>query len=374
VGISYLYLHPVMSNKYHQIDARELHKFTTDVFLAMGLSQSDAVLASDVLNSADLRGIDSHGVARLSGYVRLWKAKRIKADANPTIIHETHTTATMDGDEGLGLTNAAKAMDIAIEKARVHGSGWVAIQNSNHFGIAAFHAMKALEHNMIGMSLTNASPLVSPTFSKERLLGTNPICYAIPAGERDPVVIDMATSAAANGKLQIAERKGEEIPTGWLQDNEGKNTNDPKGLKGGGSLLTLGSTKEMGSHKGYGLSAFVDIFCGVLSGANYGPWVPPFVSFLPLAPDMPGKGIGHFVGAIRVDGFRPLEEFNKNMDQWIDRFKSSETIEGQEEVIIPGEPEKRQEAIRRKEGIPVIDKVYDDLRDVAKDLGVEFNL
>ncbi|MBO6518350.1 MAG: Ldh family oxidoreductase [Bacteroidia bacterium] len=363
-----------MSAHYFQTNPEALLALTQRIFSKIGCTEEDSMLAAEVLQSADLRGIDSHGVARLSGYVRLWKANRINAQATPKIIHQTHTTATMDGDGGLGLTNASKAMDIAIDMASKHGSGWVAIQNSNHFGIAAYHAMKALEHDMIGMSLTNASPLVAPTFSKERLLGTNPICYAIPAGEREPVVIDMATSAAANGKLEIAKRKGEEIPTGWLQNKAGANTNNPEDLKGGGSLLTLGSTKEMGSHKGYGLSAFVDIFSGVLSGANYGPWVPPFVSFLPLANDMPGKGIGHFVGAMRVDGFRPVDEFKSNMDQWIDRFKSAETIEGQKEVVIPGEPETALFLKRKKEGIPLIDAVYNDLKSLCAELDVAFTI
>lgn len=363
-----------MSAQYYTVSPTDLKALTISIFKRMGCTDEDAALAADVLQSADLRGIDSHGVARLSGYVRLWSAERINAKAKPRIIHETNTTATLDGDGGLGLTNAAKAMDIAIEKAREHGSGWVAIQNSNHFGIAAYHAMKALKYDMIGMALTNASPLVAPTFSKERLLGTNPICYAIPAGSKQPVVIDMATSAAANGKLEIAKRKGESIPSGWLQNKQGENTNDPEDLKNGGSLLTLGSSKEMGSHKGYGLSAFVDIFSGVLSGANYGPWVPPFVSFLPLAPDMPGQGIGHFVGAMRVDGFRPIDDFKTNMDQWIDRFKSSDTIDGQSEVIIPGEPEARIHLERIKNGIPLIDAVYSDLQKICSDLEVEFTL
>lgn len=363
-----------MSTQYHTVSPDRLKSLTVSIFKKMGCSDSDALLAAEVLQSADLRGIDSHGVARLSGYVRLWKAGRINAAANPKIIHETKTTATLDGDGGLGLTNAAKAMDIAIAKAKEYGTGWVAIQNSNHFGIAGYHAMKALEHDMIGMALTNASPLVAPTYSKERLLGTNPICYAIPAGKHKPVVIDMATSAAANGKLEIAQRKGAEIPSGWLQNKEGQTTNQPADLKGGGSLLPLGSSKEMGSHKGYGLSAFVDIFSGVLSGANYGPWVPPFVSFLPLAPDMPGKGIGHFVGAMRVDGFRPIEDFKTNMDQWIDRFKSAQTIDGQSEVIIPGEPETAMFVERTSSGIPLIDAVYNDMKSICEDLAIEFTL
>lgn len=354
--------------------AKELNNLTIQIFLKIGVSEADAHLAADVLHQADLRGIDSHGVARLSGYVRLWKAGRINAKAQPKIIHEMATTATMDGDAGLGLTNAPKAMDLAIEKADKYGSGWVAIQNSNHFGIAAYHAMKALKHNMIGFAITNASPLVAPTFSTERLLGTNPICYAIPGGKKEPVIIDMATSAAANGKLEIAQRLGTEIPSGWLQNSLGVDTLNPADLKDGGSLLPLGSDKNHGSHKGYGLSAFVDIFSGVLSGANYGPWVPPFVSFLPLAPDMPGRGIGHFVGAFRVDGFRPMSEFEDHIGRWIDRFKSAKTTSEHSEVIIPGEPEAAMHRTRLIEGIPIVEAVYQDLKTTALELEVEFTI
>lgn len=361
-----------MSAIYHQVSPQKLHDLTLDIFRHMGCTPEHARIAAGVLQSADLRGIDSHGVARLSGYVRLWNANRINAAAKPRLTYETETTGTLDGDGGLGLVNAAVAMDIAIEKAKKYGSGWIAIKNSNHFGIASAHATKALREDMIGMALTNASPLVSPTFSKERLLGTNPICYAIPAGEENPVVIDLATSAAANGKLEIAQRKNEPIPSGWLQDKDGKVSNNPADLKGGGSLLPLGSEKKTGSHKGYALSAFVDIFSGVLSGANYGPWVPPFVSFLPLADNMPGEGIGHFVGAMRVDGFRPVNDFKKNMDQWIRRFKASETIDGQDEVIIPGEPETRMEQDRLINGIPLIDPVFQDLRTLCNEFGMPF--
>ncbi|MCK7557379.1 Ldh family oxidoreductase [Chitinophaga sedimenti] len=152
----------------------------------MGCSQAHADLASEVLVSADLRGVDSHGVARLSGYIRLWEAGRINPTPNIRIVHETPSTAVVDGDGGLGLVVAPFAMQVAIDKARNVGSGWVSVKHSNHFGIAGYHAMKALEHDMIGMAMTNASPLVAPTFAKERMLGTNPIAVAIPAGEQPP--------------------------------------------------------------------------------------------------------------------------------------------------------------------------------------------
>lgn len=211
---------------YSTFDVERLRTFTIDIFLKMGVPLHDAELAADVLIKADLRGIDSHGVARLSGYVRLWQKGRINPTPNIRIVHETPSTATIDGDAGLGLVVAPKAMQIAIEKAEKAGSGWISVKNSNHFGIAAYHAMMAVEKDMIGMSMTNASPLVAPTFSTERMLGTNPICYAFPTGKYAPVVMDMATSAAANGKLEIAQRKDVEVPHGWIQDKGGNDTTD----------------------------------------------------------------------------------------------------------------------------------------------------
>ena len=348
-----------------------LRTFTYNVFKKMGCSDEHATLATDVLLRSDLRGIDSHGVARLSGYIRLWEKKRINATPNIKIVHETPTTATIDGDAGLGLVVAPFAMQVAIEKAEKYGSGWVSVKNSNHFGIAGYHALMAVEKDMIGISMTNASPLVAPTYANERLLGTNPMCYAFPAGKYAPVIVDMATAAAANGKLEIAQRANKSIPDGWVQDKNGDNSSDPNELKNGGSLLPLGSDKDHGSHKGYGLSATVDILSAVLSGANYGPWVPPFVAFLEPSANPVGEGLGHFLGAMRVDGFRPAAEFKDHLDNWIERFKSAKTIDPDKKVIIPGEPEHEFEQERKISGIPLIDVVVKDLNELAEKLGIE---
>lgn len=355
---------------FHTFSEQKLRQFTESVFLRMGCPEGDAQLAADVLLRSDLRGIDSHGVARLSGYVRLWEKARINAKPVIRVVHETATTATVDGDGGLGLVVAPFAMQVAIEKASLYGSGWVAVKNSNHFGIAGYHALMAVERDMIGISMTNASPLVAPTYSSERLLGTNPMCYAFPAGKYPPVVVDMATAAAANGKLEIAQRASLPIPEGWAQDATGNPSIDPHQLKKGGSLLPLGSDKDHGSHKGYGLSATVDILSAVLSGANYGPWVPPFVAFLEPPSDPVGEGIGHFFGAMSVSGFRPAEEFKAHMDNWIERFKSAKTVDPNKKVIIPGEPEYEFERERIVNGIPLIDVVVDDLNELAKKLGI----
>ncbi len=329
-------------------------------------------MATRVLLSADLRGVDSHGVARLSGYIRLWEAKRVNTRPAIRTIHETPSTAVVDGDSGLGLVVAPHAMQIAIDKAKQVGTGWVSVQNSNHFGIAGYHAMMALEQDMIGIALTNASPLVSPTFSTERLLGTNPICVAIPAGEEPPFVADLATTTAANGKLEILQRKGGVAPLGWIQNKQGKPSTDPHELKGGGALLPLGGDREHGSHKGYALGAVVDIFSAILSGANYGPWVPPFPAYVPMPDEQPGKGIGHFFGAMRIDAFRQADEFKQHMDKWIRRFRSAKTVEGQARVIIPGDPEREMEALRMKEGIPLLAPVVEDLKFLGEKFSVSF--
>jgi len=349
-----------------------LFTFSKSIFIKMGCCEEDAVLAAKVLLSADLRGIDSHGIARLNGYVRLWEAKRVNAFANIKIIHETLSTATVDGDSGLGLVVAPKAMQIAIDKANKVGTGWVSVQNSNHFGIAGYHAMMALEKDMIGIAMTNASALVAPTFSLERLLGTNPICVAIPAGKQPAFVADLATTTAANGKLEILQRKNQQAPLGWIQDKYGEPTSDSHALKDGGALLPLGGDRKHGSHKGYALGAVVDIFSAILSGANYGPWVPPFPVFVPMPENMPGKGLGHFFGAMRIDAFRPATDFKKHMDQWITRFRSSKTIQGCDKVLIPGDPERESEEERKKNGIPLLSVVVDDLVSLSEKLEVSF--
>ncbi|CAN5506525.1 Ldh family oxidoreductase [soil metagenome] len=349
-----------------------LWQFANTIFLRIGCPEKEASQATDVLLRADLRGIDSHGLARLSGYIRLWEASRINSKPSLRIVHESPSTAVVDGDQGLGLVVAPFAMQIAIEKAKTCGTGWVAVKNSNHFGIAGQHAMMALEHDMIGMAMTNASPLVAPTFSVERLLGTNPICVAIPAGDQPPFVADFATTTAANGKLEILQRKEQEAPMGWIQKKDGGPSTNPYELKDGGALIPLGSDREHGSHKGFCLGAWVDIFSAVLSGANYGPWVPPFVSFLAPPADPVGDGIGHFFGAMRVDAFRPTSDFKHHMDNWITRFRAAKTIDSQSHIIIPGDPEREFEVQRRKSGIPLDPKVAEDLQQLGEKFKVVF--
>jgi L-2-hydroxycarboxylate dehydrogenase (NAD+) len=350
----------------------QLFAFTHAVFIKMGCSNTDADLATKVLLSADLRGIDSHGVARLSGYIRLWEAGRINATPNIKIDYETPSTAVVDGDAGLGLVVAPFAMQVAIDKARQVGTGWVSVKNSNHFGIAGYHAMMALDHDMIGIAMTNASALVAPTFSIERMLGTNPIAVAIPAGNQPAFVADFATTTAANGKLEILQRKNADTPLGWVQDKDGNESTDANILKKAGALLPLGSDREHGSHKGYALGSIVDIFSAVLSGASYGPWAPPFPAYVPMPENQPGQGLGHFFGAMRVDAFRPADDFKANMDNWITRFRNAKPAPGHERVLIPGDPEREMETIRMRDGWEIVSAVENDMQMVADKFGLKF--
>lgn len=352
----------------------ELFSFSKKIFQKIGCNDIDSETATKALLSADLRGIDSHGIARLVGYVRLWEAKRVNATPDIKIVHETPSTAVVNGDSGLGLVVAPYAMNVAIEKAKQVGSGWVSVKNSNHFGIAGYHAMMALDHDMIGMAMTNASALVAPTYSVEKLLGTNPIAVAVPAGKEPAFVADFATTTAANGKLEILQRKNESAPNGWVQTKEGKPSNNANELKAGGALLPLGGDREHGSHKGYCLGSIVDIFSAVLSGANYGPWVPPFPAYVPMPGDMPGEGIGHFFGAMRIDAFRSADEFKVNMDKWIGRFRSAKPIPGEERVYVPGEPEREMENERKENGIPVVQSVIEELEKLASAFDVPLSL
>lgn len=357
---------------YTTFTAQFLRDFTTEVFLSYGVPREDAELASGVLSLSDLRGIDSHGVARLHTYCEMLDAGRINPKPNIKIIRERHSIASVDGDNGLGLVVGPKANEIAMDKAAAHGSGWVSVSHTNHFGIAGYYVLEALKRDLIGMAMTNSTKLVAPLWGAERMLGTNPIAMAFPGFEEPPVVIDMATSAVAYGKIEIQNRKNQKLPAGWAIDSAGNLTNEPQAMINGGSMLPLGSTREAGGHKGYCLASMVDVLCCVLSGANWGPFAPPFT----LQQDIPdryvGKGIGHFFGAWDIDGFIDLTEFKKQIDEWIRVFRNTKPQPGQEGVLIPGDPEREAHKEREVNGIPVIDKVVVDLKDVSRMSGVPF--
>ena len=356
----------------HTYPIEQLREFSERIFLHFGVPEDEARQAADVLAAADLRGIDSHGVARLRTYYDLLDTGRINPKPKPKIVRQTLSTATFDGDNGLGLVVGPQANRIAMDKADHAGSGWVSVCNTNHYGIAGYYVLEALRRDLIGVSMTNTTKIVAPLWGAERMLGTNPLAIAFPGLEEPPIVIDMATSVVAFGKVEIAHRRQVSMPPGWAIDAEGYPTTDPQAMMDGGAQLTLGSDFEHGGHKGYCLAALVDILSAVLSGANWGPFTPPFALGQPLPPRWVGRGIGHFFGAWRIDGFIDPDEFKRQIDDWIRTFRQTRPAPGTDGPLIPGDPERRAEAVRRTEGLPLLMPVVENLRFMAKASGVPF--
>ena len=360
-----------------RVQAERLKDFCVRVFQKMGVPQEDARITANVLVAADLRGVDSHGVARLRRYKDGLRDGVMIARPDAQVVTETPATALIDAGAGLGQPVSYRAMERAIQKALDLGAGFVTVRNSNHFGIAGYYAMMALEHDCIGISMTNAATLVTPTFGRNAILGTNPISVAAPAGDERPYVLDMATSTVPRGKLEVYNRLEKPVPMGWVTDETGQPTDDAgRALenfkqRAGGGLLPLGGAGELlGGHKGYGLSLWVDVFCAVLSGAAYADLVYPKTSD---GQPLPSR-IGHFFGAWRVDAFRPMSEFKAAMDALQRRLKSAPKAEGQSRIYIHGEKEYEEAERRSRDGIPLNPKVAADLRAIGEEVGVEYDL
>jgi LDH2 family malate/lactate/ureidoglycolate dehydrogenase len=351
-----------------------LTEFVATALAKLGVPQEDARVTAEVLVSADLRGIDSHGVARARRYVEGLRDGVMNPRPEIKVAQETPVTALLDGGAGLGQVVGVRAMKLAMEKAQQIGAGFVAVRNSNHYGIAGYYSMMALEKDLIGISMTNAAPLVVPTFAKDAVLGTNPLSIAIPAGRERPFVLDMATSVVTRGKLEEYERQEKPLLKGWATDSRGLDTTNAgevlhnmKGRLGGGILPLGGAGEELGGHKGYGLALLVDILCGVLPGAGYATLVYPM--------DDSGKprpaNIGHFFGALKVDGFRPLSDFQDSMDGIVRYMRGLAKAEGQERIFVHGEKEFEIAEERMRLGIPLHPKVASDLQALAKELGID---
>lgn len=350
-----------------------LHEFSARVFASCGVPDDEAQSAATVLTTADLWGIDSHGVARLLAYYEMFERDLINPRPRMQIVRESAATATLDGDNGLGLVVGIKGNELAIEKAETSGAGWVSVRNSNHFGIAGYYVYQALSRDLIGWAMTNTPPLVSPLWGAERMLGTNPIAIAFPGKKEPPVVVDFATSAISFGIAEKAVRKGAKLPEGLMIDSDGHNTTEPEELVKGGALLPLGGHRVYGGHKGYCLSAMVDMLCGVLSGANWGPFIPPFPHYLKQPDRSVGKGLGHLFGALRIDGFIDPDEFKTQVDEWIRVFRATRPVPGTNGPLIPGDPERASEVRRRNEGVPLVQSVVEELRYLATQTGVPFD-
>lgn len=360
-----------------RVNHTALKEFTTKVFTEMRVPPGDAQVTADVLVAANLRGIDSHGVARTRRYVDGLRDGVMLAKPEVKVVRETPVTALIDGGAGLGQVAGVKGMRLAMQKASEAGSGFVAVRNSNHYGIAGYYSMMALEEDLIGISMTNAATLVVPTFGKDAVLGTNPLSIAVPTGKERPFVLDMATSVVTRGKLEEYQRMEKPLLGGWATDSGGVPTDDAaevlRNLRdrlGGGILPLGGAGEDLGGHKGYGLALLVDILCGVLPGAAYGTHVyPKDDSGKPLP-----SNIGHFFGAVRVDGFRPLKDFKTSMDDIIQLLRRSAKAEGQERIFIHGEKEFEMADQRMREGIPLHPKVLTDLQQIGEELGIAYDL
>ncbi len=346
----------------------KLKAFVAAVLERCGVAPEQAAVVADVLVAADLRGIESHGVARLeSYYVGRIRSGHLRPKPEYRIVRETATTVLYDADNGLGHPVAKMTMEKVIEKARAHGSAFGAVRNSNHFGIAGYYAMMALPHDMIGMASTNSVKYGTATFGRDVLLGTNPLAFAIPAGNEPDFVLDFATTTVPKGKLEVYKRKGKPLLDGWAIDEQGYMTQDPDAALRGALLPLGGFGTDGGGHKGYGLGLLVDILCGVLSGGAYGP-------DLPVVTDVREGAISHWFGAFRIDGFRDVAAFKADMDRELRSFKDSLKAPGQDRIWVAGEPEFEKTAHHRATGVPVHAKVWEGLQKLGGELGIAFDL
>ncbi len=344
------------------LSADQLRAFGSSIFTALNVPEKDADLVSDLLVEANLTGFDSHGVIRIPIYARGIKMGAVKPGAKIKIIRETPSTAFIDGGWNLGQVVAKYAMNVCIEKARKNVVGLVTVKNSQHVGRMNTYAEMAMAHNMIGISSVNSASYVAPFGGKTKQLGTNPLCFAIPSGKEPPMIIDMATSVWARGKIMVYLARGEELPEEIFMDPEGNSTTDPSWYTKGGVLRTLGG--EIAGYKGFGLSLLVEILTGALTEGG----VSNSEEYR-SRPFYGGNGI--FMMAIDVGQITELDKFKKRVDNLLSSVRSSATAPGYDEILIPGEPERRMKEKRLKEGIFVEDKTWGDLTALAKELKVK---
>jgi len=348
----------------------QLRDFSTRVFEACGVPPEDAALAADVLANADLRGIDTHGVARLPQYEEMFAQGRINPRPTLRVVREAPATATLDGDNGLGLVVGPRACAMAMDRAETLGTGWVAVRNSNHYGAGEYYPLQGLPRDLIVWAMTNSPPQVAPLWGAEKRLGTNPISIAFPGLEEPPVVIDFTASAVAFGKVEHAAKRGARLPEGCAIDRDGRMTTDPRAMLEGGALLPLGGDLEHGGHKGYCLAAMVDLLAAAMGGANWGPFPPPFPAHLPAPSRSVGLGVGHLFGAFRISAFTDPLEFRQQVDDWVRTMRGTRPAAGTPGPQIPGDVNRRAEAHRRVHGVPLIEPVFRALEALSRRTGV----
>jgi len=342
--------------------AEKLRTWTEQVFQKIGVSRDDAALLTDSLIEANLRGVDTHGITRmLCTYVKRMQVGVVNPKTDLKVLREYPSTALIDCRNSIGQVASSVAMRMTIEKARTTGVAFVATTHSNHYGAAAYWAMMALPEGMIGFSSTNAPATVAPTGGRSAMLGTNPFAIAIPAGQEQPMVLDLATTVVARGRIMLYAKQDKALEPGWAYDEKGRPTTDPHAaLKG---LLA-----PIGGYKGYGISLAIDFLCGVLTGSKYGAHFPGFLADNLKDP----TDVGSVFAAINVASFMDLPEFQARMDAAIREIKACDKAEGVTRIYIPGEIEMETKATRLAEGIPIPDAIVKDFIALGQELSVPF--
>ena len=331
------------------VKADELRSFCRETLLRAGLDDPGAETVAESLVEADLRGISTHGVVRLWLYERRVQAGLIRPNPSMEFRRTGPATAALRGAHGAGQVVGIRGMQEAIALARESGVGCVAVTESNHFGIASYFSMQALPHDMIGLALCHSDSLVAPFGAAKSFLGSNPVSVAIPAGELDPVVLDMATSVAAMGKVTSAQAKGESIPLGWAIDAAGNPTTDPTCALEGALLPT-------GTYKGYGLGLVIEVLSALLGGSPFGPHIPVPFKIAEI------QNLGHFFAALDLRRFVEIHVFKARVDQMIREIKALPRAPGCEEVLVAGEPEARSRRRQLREGIRLTPEALQILR------------
>lgn len=321
--------------------AADLRVFCAQALERAGARPGDATVVAEALVAADLRGVHSHGALRIGIYVDRLRSGSINPQAELAIVRDTGPVVVADAQAGPGIAMATRAMDLAIARAQAHGIGTVSVRNSNHCGMLAYFAMRALPAGAVGIAATNGDSLVAPWGARARFLGTNPFAVAVPAHDEPPVVVDMATSVVAHARIKSAFDRGESIPEGWAVDVAGRPTTDAA-LAMAGALLTFGA------FKGSGISILVDLLAGILPGGRSGPEVVPLYQRL----DEP-QGVGHLFMALHVAAFDSLEAFTRRVDELVRRIRALPPAEGAPRAFLPGEPEHLRTLEQEARGIPL---------------------
>jgi len=346
-----------------RVDWQKARELCAKIYMARGIPEEDAYMVSDNLISAELSGVYSHGITRMKMYMRYIDNGQVNTSGEIKVLNESAATLHIDGNNCLGAVVATKAVRRGIEKARESGAVVISIRRSNHFGTAAYYTQMIAKQGMLGIAMTNAFPHVAPWGSYKGYLGTNPISFGVPTASGKPMILDMATSVVARGKISVAAEKGEPIPIGWALDANGNPTTDAAAAVKGVLLPIAGP-------KGYGLSLFIDVLSGVLSGAKFGGYLGPHA----MGNTSKDTDIGHFFVIADISRFMPLEQFKERVEVVINDIKSLPRIEGVNEIFMPGEIEQRKADLGMKEGLLLSGALITELKVMCERFGVEFDL